>query len=96
MNDSWNMNGPFSMDKVPDELLDFVPQKQQQIVTNVVTSAGFGILLSNFVSILVGEGPSFAILFGTTKAVLPIFALVGIASGLTTLVNNNKEITAED
>jgi len=85
------------MDKVPDELLDFVPQKQQQIVTNVVTSAGYGILLANVVSILVGEGPSFAILFGTTKAVLPIFALVGVASGLTTLINtNNKETTTED
>ena len=96
MNDSWNMNGPFSMDKVPDELLDFVPQKQQQIVTNVVTSAGYGILLSNFVSLLVGDGPSFDILFGTTKAVLPIFVLVGVASGLTILMNNNKETTTED
>ena len=96
MNDSWNMNGPFSMDKVPDELLDFVPQKQQQLVTNVVTSAGYGILLANVVSVLVGDGPSFDILFGTTKAVLPIFALVGLASGLTTLVNNNKNITTED
>ena len=96
MNDSWNMNGPFSMDKVPDELLDFVPQKQQQIVTNVVTSAGFGILLANVVSVLVGDGPSFDILFGTTKAVLPIFVLVGVASGLTTLINNNKETTTEN
>lgn len=84
------MDGPFSMQQVPDELLDFVPKKQQQIVTNVLTSAVFGIVFSNVLSLIFGDGPSLDILSGTTKSVLPIFVLVGVASVLTTLVNNDN------
>jgi len=78
------MGSPFSFEKVPEEFQDFIKEKQLQLLNNVVTSAGFGLVLANVVALVAGDA-STQVLLETTKAVLPIFALVVVASGVTTL-----------
>jgi len=82
---SWNMGSPFSFEKVPEQFQDFIKEKQLQILNNVVTSAAFGILLSNVVSLVAGDA-STQILLETTKAVLPVFAIGVVSNGIITLV----------
>lgn len=74
------------MEKVPEEFQGFIKEKQLQLVNNVATSAVFGVVLANVVSLIAGDA-STQVLLETSKAVLPIFALVTVATGLTTLVN---------
>lgn len=78
------MGSPFSFEKVPEQFQDFMKEKQLQLLNNVVTSAGFGLVLANVVALVAGDA-STQVLFETTKAVLPIFVLVVVASGVTTL-----------
>lgn len=79
------MGSPFSFEKVPEQFQDFIKEKQLQLLNNVVTSAGLGLVLANVVALVAGDA-STQVLLETTKAVLPIFALVVVASGVTTLV----------
>lgn len=80
------MGSPFSFEKVPAQFQDFIKEKQLQILNNVVTSAAFGVALANAASLVAGDA-SAQVLLETSKAVLPVFVLVAVASGLTTLVN---------
>jgi len=80
------MGSPFSFEKVPAQFQDFVKEKQLQLVNNVVTSAAFGVVVANGVSLVAGDA-STQVLLDTSKAVLPVFVLVVLASGVTTLVN---------
>jgi len=80
------MGSPFSFEKVPEQFQDFIKEKQLQILNNVVTSAAFGVVLANVVSLIAGDA-STQVLLETTKGALPIFAFVAVATGLTTLVN---------
>jgi len=77
---------PFAFEAVPPQFRAFVKEKQLQIANNVVTSAVFGVAVSNAASLLAGEA-STQVLLDTSKAVIPVFALVVLASGLATLVN---------
>mmetsp|Transcript_24572 Transcript_24572/g.44119 ORF Transcript_24572/g.44119 Transcript_24572/m.44119 type:complete len:83 (+) Transcript_24572:79-327(+) len=79
------MGSPFSMEKVPEEFQGFIKEKQLELVNNVATSAVFGVVLANLVSLIAGDA-STQVLLETSKAVLPIFALVAVSTGLTTLV----------
>lgn len=80
------MGRPFAFEAVPPQFRAFVKEKQLQIANNVVTSAVFGVAVSNAASLLAGEA-STQVLLDTSKAVIPVFALVVLASGLATLVN---------
>lgn len=80
------MGRPFSFETVPPQFRDFVKEKQLQIANNVATSAIFGLAVANAASLVAGEA-STQVLLDTSRAVLPVFALVILASGLTTLVN---------
>jgi len=93
VNNSWNIGSPFSFEKVPEQFQDFVKEKQLQIVNNVVTSAVFGVVVANTASLLLTGAVSTELLVETTKAVFPIFGLVAVASGATTVVGyfKNKE-----
>lgn len=80
------MGSPFAFEKVPAQFRDFVQDKQLQLVNNVLTSAAFGVAAANVVALVAGDA-STQVLLDTSKAVLPVFALVIVASALTTLVN---------
>jgi len=82
------VGSPFSFEKVPERFQEFVKEKQLQILNNVLTSAAFGVVLANGVSLIAGDA-SVEVLLGTTKAVLPIFALTAVASAATTLVKKD-------
>ena len=75
------MGSPFSFEKIPDGFQGFVKEKQLEILNNVVTSAVFGVVLANGVSLVEGDA-SVQVLTETTKAVLPIFALGVVTSGV--------------
>jgi len=80
------VGSPFSFERVPEQFQDFVKEKQLQIANNVVTSAAFGVAAANVVSLVAGDA-STQVLLDTSKAVLPVFVLVVLAIGLTTLVS---------
>lgn len=75
------MGSPFSFEKIPDGFQGFIKEKQLEILNNVVTSALFGVILANGVSLVAGDA-SAQVLSETTKAVLPVFALGVVSSGL--------------
>lgn len=75
------MGSPFSFEKIPDGFQGFIKEKQLEILNNVVTSALFGVVLANGVSLVAGDA-SAQVLLETTKAVLPVFALGVVLSGL--------------
>lgn len=80
------MGRPFAFETVPPQFRAFVKEKQLQIANNVVTSAVFGVAVANAASLLAGDA-STQVLLDTSKAVIPVFALVVLASGVATLVN---------
>lgn len=71
------------MEKVPEQFQEFVKEKQLQLFNNVLTSAAAGLVLANAVSLIAGDA-STAVVLETAKAVFPVFALVALASLLTT------------
>mmetsp|Transcript_12224 Transcript_12224/g.12285 ORF Transcript_12224/g.12285 Transcript_12224/m.12285 type:complete len:82 (+) Transcript_12224:304-549(+) len=73
------MGSPFSFEKVPDGLQDFVKEKQIQVLNNVLTSAAAGVLLANFVAVVSGNFSS-VILVETLKADIPLLVIVALAS----------------
>jgi len=75
------LGSPFSFEKIPDGFQGFIKEKQLEILNNVVTSAVFGVVLANGVSVVAGDA-SVQVLVDTTKAVLPIFGLGVVTSGL--------------
>lgn len=75
---------------MPAQFRGFVKQKQVQLANNVATSAVFGVAAANAASLLTGEA-SAQVLLETSKALLPVFALLALAVGLTTFVVNDKE-----
>lgn len=75
------MGSPFSFEKIPDGFQGFIKEKQLEILNNVVTSAVFGVVLSNVVAVVAGDA-SVPVLVDTTKAVLPIIGLGVVTSGL--------------
>jgi len=75
------MGSPFSFEKIPDGFQGFIKEKQLEILNNVVTSAVFGVVLANRVSLIAGDA-SVQVLVETTKAVLPVFGVGVATSGL--------------
>jgi len=76
------------MEKVPEQFQGFVKDKQVQLLNNVLTSAAAGLVLSNGVSLIAGAA-SVDVVVETTKAIVPVFAVVALASFATTF--DNKE-----
>mmetsp|Transcript_6868 Transcript_6868/g.14306 ORF Transcript_6868/g.14306 Transcript_6868/m.14306 type:complete len:84 (-) Transcript_6868:266-517(-) len=83
------MGSPFSMEKVPEEFAGFVKEKQLQLVNNVLTSAAAGVGVANVAAFLAGDA-STDVAVATTKAVFPVFALVALASFLTTFFSKKE------
>lgn len=81
MNSQWNVDGPLSMSEIPDEFAEFASQKQKQLLTNVLTSAAAGVVISNLVALVAGEA-SWAVLTTTARAQVPLLALTAVASFL--------------
>jgi len=76
------------MEKVPERFGAFVREKQAELLKNVATSAVFGAVVANLVAVLAGEA-SGEVAEATVRAILPVFALVGVASAFTLLVKKD-------
>ena len=67
------------MSEIPAEFGDFVKAKQQQLATNVLSSAAAGVVLANVAALFAGDA-SLAVLSETVQAAVPLIAIAAVAS----------------
>lgn len=81
MNSRWNIDGPLSMTEIPEEFAEFVSEKQNQLLGNVLTSAAASVVLANGAALIAGD-LSMAVFAETIQTQIPLLALTAVASVL--------------
>lgn len=69
------------MTEIPAEFASFVAAKKKQLLSNILTSAGAGVVLANVAALVAGDA-SLGVLGQTVLSQLPLFVLTAVASFL--------------